>query len=129
MTGFAPSHAPSRQVSVCVHASPSSQTTPSGLAGSEQIPVSESQGPASWHWSSAVQVTGFAPLHAPPWHVSVCVQALPSVQGVPFDLGCGTHWSVVSLQTPTLHWLPALEQSRGVPWHAPPPHTSFTVQN
>jgi hypothetical protein len=31
-----------------------------------------------------VQTTGFEPTHTPDWHVSVCVQALPSLQVVPF---------------------------------------------
>jgi hypothetical protein len=75
-----------------------------------------------------VQTTGLAPVHVPAWHVSVWVQALPSEQDVPFGRGDASHASVVSLQTPTLHWLPAAEQLRGVPEHVPPPHASFTVQ-
>lgn len=39
VTAFAPLHTPPRQVSVCVQASPSSQTAVSGLAGLVQTPV------------------------------------------------------------------------------------------
>ena len=54
--------------------------------GSSTCPSPGSHVPASWHWSLAVQTTGFAPAQAPAWHVSVCVQALPSLQAVPFGL-------------------------------------------
>jgi hypothetical protein len=43
-----------------------------------------SQLPATWHWSDAPQTTGFAPTQVPFWQVSVCVQAFPSLQLVPF---------------------------------------------
>ena len=56
----------------------------SSLAGLEQVPVAGLHVPASWHWSLAVQTTGFEPVHVPLWQVSVCVQALPSLQVVPF---------------------------------------------
>jgi hypothetical protein len=76
-------HAPPWQVSPCVHALLSLQLVPFGLAGFEQTPVCASQVPATWHWSEAVQVTGFAPVQLPPWQVSVCVQAFPSLHAVP----------------------------------------------
>jgi hypothetical protein len=34
--------------------------------------------------TSPVHVTGLAPLHAPAWHVSLWVQAFPSLHAVPF---------------------------------------------
>ena len=43
---------------------PAEHHEPSGLTGLEQ-PLTGSQRPTSWHWSLAVQVTGFAPVHAP----------------------------------------------------------------
>jgi hypothetical protein len=52
--------------------------------------------PGTWHWSLAVQVTGFEPMQTPDTHVSVRVQALPSLQGVPFR-GVFTHIPVVLL--------------------------------
>jgi hypothetical protein len=32
-------------------------------------------------------VTGFVPTHAPLWHASLCVQALPSEHALPFGAG------------------------------------------
>jgi hypothetical protein len=62
--------------------------------------------------------------------VSVCVHAFPSEQVVPFARGDASHASVVSLQTPTLHWLVCAEQSRAGPAvHVPLWHVSFTEQN
>src|SRR5262245_23115628 len=54
-TGLAPVQTPAWQESERVQASPSSQKTPSVLAGCEHVPVFESQVPASWHWSVAAQ--------------------------------------------------------------------------
>jgi len=64
---------------------PSLQLTPLLLAGFEQTPVLLLHVPALWHWSDAVHVTGLAPVHTPDWQVSLWVQALPSLQLVPFD--------------------------------------------
>ena len=51
-------HAPAEHVSPTVHAFPSSQAFPSVAIGFEQAPVVWLiQVPATWHWSSAVQVT------------------------------------------------------------------------
>src|SRR5207247_8708044 len=66
-TGFVPTQAPSAQASERVHALPSSQGAPSGLAGLLQVPVAGLQVPAVWHWSEAVHATGFVPTHAPAW--------------------------------------------------------------
>src|SRR2546430_17648017 len=74
-------------VSPLVQASPSLQAAPFVLAGLEHVPVAGSQVPATWHWSEAVQATGVAPAHVPPWQVSVCVQALPSRQTAPLGMG------------------------------------------
>jgi hypothetical protein len=82
-TGFAPVHAPAWHASVCVHAFWSSQAVPSGAAGFEQTPVLGSHVPAAWHGSEAPHTTGFAPVHAPAWHASVCVHAFWSSQAVP----------------------------------------------
>jgi hypothetical protein len=40
---------PDKQVSLCVHASPSVQLVPSFAAGLEQMPVPVSQVPGTWH--------------------------------------------------------------------------------
>ena len=55
----------------------------SAAAGFEQTPVAGLQSRRPWHWSAAAHVTGFDPVHTPAWQVSVCVQALPSLQAVP----------------------------------------------
>jgi hypothetical protein len=49
MTGFAPVHDPLWQVSLCVHASPSSHAVPSPATGFEHVPVAGSHVPGSWH--------------------------------------------------------------------------------
>jgi hypothetical protein len=88
-------------VSVRVQALPSVQTVPFGLLGLEHVPDMGLHVPTSWHWSLAVQTTGFAPVHAPPWQVSVCVQALPSVQTVPLGRLGLEQMPEAGLQTPT----------------------------
>ena len=84
MMAFVPVHAPAWHVSFSVQALPSLQPVPSGWFGFEQTPFAGLQVPARWHWSSAVQVTGVPLAHAPAWHVSFSVQALPSSHAVPF---------------------------------------------
>ena len=59
---------------------------PLALTGLLQTPVAGAQVPMSWHWSLAVQVTGFPPVHVPAWHVSVCVQEFPSLHALPLAL-------------------------------------------
>jgi hypothetical protein len=56
--------------------------------------------PASWQGFWAAHVTGFEPVHPPAWQVSVWVQALPSLQGVPFGLAGFEQWPVVGSQVP-----------------------------
>src|SRR5450432_4215796 len=77
-----PPQTPLEHTSALVQALPSSQIVPSGSDGLEQ-PVVGLQVPAAWHESTAVQGTGSAPTHAPPWQRSVRVHALPSSQGAP----------------------------------------------
>ncbi len=60
-TGFAPVHVPDRQVSVCVQALPSLQARAVRLVRVRADARAGVAGPASWHWSSAVQTTGFEP--------------------------------------------------------------------
>ena len=47
--GFAPTHTPSWQLSVGVHALPSLPPVPLVLEGFEQMPVAGLQVPTSWH--------------------------------------------------------------------------------
>src|SRR5207245_140311 len=112
-TGFAPTQLPFWQVSVCVQALPSLQAVP---LRSEERRVGKAGGglrvPGSWHWS-AVQTIGFAPTQLPFWQVSVCVQALPSLQAVPLVLFVGAeHTTVAGLQVPG-SWLWSAVQTTG----------------
>src|SRR5207245_1666913 len=100
-TELPPVQVPAWQVSVWVQASPSVHAVPSALAGVEQWPVAGSQVPASWHWSWAVQTTGFVPVQLPPWQASVWVQASPSLQAAPLGLAGFEHWPVAGSQAPT----------------------------
>jgi hypothetical protein len=51
-----PAHVPFVQTSLVVQGLPSLQGVLLALFGLEQLPVVELQTPASWHWSSGVQV-------------------------------------------------------------------------
>jgi len=118
--GLVPVHVPDWQVSVCVHASASLHVVPFGAAGFEHRPVPGSQVPATWHWSLALQVIGLPPLQAPAWQVSVCVQAFPSLQAVPFAF-CGfEHSPLPGSHVPaTWHWSLALQTTGLEPTQAP----------
>src|SRR5207253_1179292 len=83
-TGLEPVQLPPWQVSVWVQALPSLHAVPLLAFGLEHRPVAVLQVPATWHWSSALQTTGLEPVQVPFWQVSVWVQALPSLQAVPF---------------------------------------------
>jgi hypothetical protein len=48
-----------------VHVLPSLHAVPLGLVGFEHTPVLVLQVPATWHWSSALQTTGFEPEQVP----------------------------------------------------------------
>src|SRR5438034_116185 len=99
-TGLPPTQVPFWQESVCVQALPSLQAVPLAFGGLvEHVPVAGSQVPASWHWSVAVHTTGFAPVQLPYWQVSVCVQALPSLQAVPLAFA-GFEHPVTGSQVP-----------------------------
>jgi hypothetical protein len=83
-TGLEPVHVPAWHVSNCVQPFPSLHALPSAFAGFEHTPVDGSHAPATWHESPATHTTGLAPTHAPDWHVSDFVHALPSLHAVPF---------------------------------------------
>src|SRR5262249_30866348 len=100
ITGFVATQAPAWQVSVWVQASPSLQALPSAFSGLEQAPLAGSQTPASWHGSSAEQTTGLAPTQAPASQVSLCVQALPSVQAEPSVFSGLEQMPLAGSQTP-----------------------------
>src|SRR5262249_43581858 len=106
-TGLAPVQMPPWHVSLCVQASTSLQPVPSALFGLLHTPVAGLQLPATWHWSSAAHTTGLFPVHAPAWQVSVCVQALPSLQGVPIGKGGRPHKPVPGSHSATTPHGPA----------------------
>jgi hypothetical protein len=94
--------------------------TPSIWAGFEQTPEAGSQAPTTWHWSLATQTTELPPVHVPDWHVSVCVQALPSLQAVPSDWGGFEQTPVLGSQMPaTWHWSLAMQTTGLPPVHVP----------
>jgi hypothetical protein len=114
-TGFEPVQVPDWQASVCVQAFESLHEAPFAFAGFEQTPVDVLHVPTSWHWSLALQTTGFEPLHVPDWHVSVWVQAFESLHEVPFDFAGFEQMPVDGLHVPTSwHWSLAV-QTTGVP--------------
>src|SRR3989449_1055632 len=110
-----PLQTPPEQVSPVVQALPSLQALPLIFTGFEHVPVLGSQVPTTWHWSEAVQTTGLLPVHTPLCQVSVCVQALPSLQALPLAFAGFEHVPVVGLQVPTVwHWSEAV-QTTGLP--------------
>ena len=127
--GLEPVHTPLWQVSVCVQALPSLHAVPSVFDGFEQVPLEGSHVPATWHWSEAEHVTCEAPVQTPARHVSVRVQALPSVHAVPFVFGGLEHTPVVVLQVPTSwHWSEAVQTTGLLPVHTPLWQVSVCVQ-
>jgi hypothetical protein len=96
---------------------------PLGADGLEQAPVVGSQVPATWHWSLAAQVTGFDPLQVPFSHWSVCVQALPSLQAVPFVAVGLEQAPVVGSHVPAVwHWSLAVQTTGWLPVQTPAWH-------
>lgn len=83
VTGFDPVQTPVWHVSVCVHALPSLHVVPFDAVGFEHVPVEGLHVPATWHWSLAVHVTGFDPVHTPAAHAYVCSQRFVPVHVVP----------------------------------------------
>src|SRR2546425_54302 len=129
MMGFAPTQAPSWQESLWVQASPSEQALPSAWFGLEHVPLAGSQIPATWHWSSAVQTTGFAPPQTPvlfndtaaPESSSLSVHDALRIwlEQVPF----------AGSQTPaTWHWSSAVQMTGLAPMQLPAWQVSVCVQ-
>jgi hypothetical protein len=107
-------------VSVWVHRLPSEHAEPFFFTGSVHVPVALSQVPTAWHWSLALHTTASPPVQAPPWHESVCVQALPSLQLLPLLLAGLLQIPVAGLQLPaSWHWSLAVHTTGLVPSQAP----------
>jgi hypothetical protein len=116
LVGAPPAQAPDWQESPDVQASPSLQVEPFGFAGLLHMPVAGLHVPALLQLPAATQITGFAPAHAPPWQVSVCVHASPSLHTVPFGSGTpATQASVASSQVGSAPHCVASPQLRGPP--------------
>jgi hypothetical protein len=98
--GFEPVQVPFWQLSLCVHALPSLHDVPFAAAGFEHAPVLGLHVPAVWHASLAVHVTPAPPVHAPFWHVSFFVHALPSLHDVPFAATGSEHVPVLGSHVP-----------------------------
>src|SRR3989441_129540 len=129
VTGLLPTQLPLGQVSVCVQSLPSLQGVPLVAVGVEQLPVAGLHVPATWHWSRAVQVTGLLPTQLPLWQVSVCVQALPSVHGVPFVAAGEEQLPVAGVHVPaTWHWSRAVQVTGLLPTQLPLWQVSVCVQ-
>jgi hypothetical protein len=129
VTGLLPVHVPDSHVSVCVQAFPSLHAVPFAFAGFEHNPVDVLHAPTSWHWSLAVHVTGLLPVHVPDSHVSVCVQAFPSLHVVPFAFAGFEHTPVDVLHVPTSwHWSLAVHVTGLLPVHVPDSQVSVCVQ-
>jgi hypothetical protein len=95
-----PLHSPAWQVSPVVQLLPSLQIVPLGAFGFVHMPVPGLHAPTSWHWSSAVQVTGLPPVQTPAWQVSVCVHLLPSSQPVSSGAAGFEQAPVLGVQVP-----------------------------
>ena len=120
-TGLAPVQLPAWQVSLCVQALPSLHAAPSALAGWLHAPLVGLHVPAAWHWSLAPHVTGLAPMHAPAWHVSLWVHALPSLHKAPSALAGLLHAPLAGLQVPaSWHWSEAAHSIGFAPLQLPP---------
>ena len=103
-----------------VQALPSLQVVPFGAVGFEQTPVVVSQTPATWHWSDAVQTFAVPPVQAPAWQASPVVQALLSLQVVPFGAVGFEQVPSAGLQVPaTWHWSDAVQTFAVPPMQAP----------
>ena len=112
-----------------VQALPSLQALPLIFTGFEHVPAVGEQVPTTWHWSEAVQTTGLLPVQTPLWQVSVCVQALPSLQALPLVFAGFEHVPVVGEQVPAVwHWSEAVQTTGLLPVQTPLWQVSVWVQ-
>jgi hypothetical protein len=128
VTGLEPTQVPAVQVSVRVHALPSLQAVPFAAVGFEHTPVVVLQLPATWHVSLAAHVTALPPAQVPLWHVSLFVQAFPSLHDVPFGAAGFEHAPVDASHVPaTWHVSLGVHVTRLPPVHVPLWHVSAKV--
>jgi hypothetical protein len=100
---------------------PSLQAVPFGFAGSEQSPDAGLHVPPSWHGSVAAHTTGLSPRQVPERHLSVRVQALPSLQTLPSALAGFVHAPVAMSQAPGRWQSSDAVQTTGLPPVQTPP--------
>jgi hypothetical protein len=118
------------QVSAWVHALPSSHAAPFGFGiAAEQTPDCGLHVPAVKQGiPGAGQTTGLAPTQAPDAHVSVWVQALPSLHIVPSGFDGYAQTPVCGLHVPAVWHAPGAAQTTGLaPTQTPLWHTSLCV--
>ena len=82
-----------------------------------QTPVDELHSPATWHWSRGVQTNESVPVQTPAWHLSLRVQASPSLQLVPDK----RVWSqpCPAVQKSVVQALSSLQERNELPVHTP----------
>jgi hypothetical protein len=100
--GVPPAQVPLWHASPSVHALPSVHAVPFVATGFEHAPVDGLHVPTVWHWSLAVHVTGFDPVHTPLWHASASVHAFPSLHVVPFVAAGFEHAPVPGSHVPAV---------------------------
>lgn len=98
--GALPVQTPPRHWSVAVQALVSLHAVPSGAFWPEQVPVLGLQVPAMWHTSGALQRIGAPMVQTPSVQMSFWVQALPSLQVLPFGAFGFEQTPVAGAQTP-----------------------------
>ena len=121
------SHSPASHASPVVQASSSLQEVPFALGATEQAPSDGLQTPTVQS-PSAGQLFGLAPAQEPDWQESVWVQALPSLQEVPFASAVDTQSPVSWSQLPPVKQAPAAAQNFCDPPHEPCQQASPVVQ-
>jgi hypothetical protein len=75
-----------------------------------------------------VHVTGFAPVHDPDWHVSICVHALVSLQAAPSGFAGFEQAPINSSHVPgSWHWSSGVQTTGLAPVHVPSWQVSVCV--
>src|SRR5262249_14930859 len=127
-TGSRPVQTPAWQVSLRVHAFPSSQAAPSGFVRPEETPVGGSHTPASSPSSPALQTTRSRPAQTPASHGYLRVQAFPSSHAAPSDFVGLEQTPDAGSHTPaSWHWSPALQTTGSRPVQTPAWQVSLRV--
>ena len=118
------------QTSFAVQAIVSLHAVPFGAVGLVHCPLEGLHVPATWHGSSAVQVTELVPWQAPAWQLPPPKHGLPGLHVVPFGAlenpvvdvpGAHTRHTLAGSTVPDATYVPAMKQPAV---HAPPLQTS-----